>query len=199
MEKNSIHIVIFFLSIFFLNVCHSENFQYATLKTGDIIFRKENSFLSDRFEKLDGKGYSHIGLIYIKKDNIYVVHIERTNDPKDLKIEPIAHFLNKANKYIIKRVKGTEYKDFTTKLNWYIRQNINFDMHFDNKTDNELYCTEFVYKFYYKNMHIKLSKYNSNFGFYSYISIGSIINSPYLEDIISGINLNTQKQSLRHD
>jgi hypothetical protein len=175
--------------IWSLHIIYASHINLNILKSGDIIFRKEDSFLSDKFEKLNGKGYSHVGIIYKLNHITYVVHIERTDKNKDFKVVPIDKFLNKATRYIIKRVKHSDNINFTNQLQIFIKQSPSFDMDFDNKTDDKLYCTEFVYKFYLKSMHIKLTNHLSNFGFYKFISVGDILESPYLITILdSNIN-----------
>ncbi|MEA1954136.1 MAG: YiiX/YebB-like N1pC/P60 family cysteine hydrolase [Campylobacterota bacterium] len=181
---NKILIATFFCSIFFIDNIHAENIQYSKIKEGDIIFRKEDSFLSNRFEKMDGRGFSHIGIVYIKEKYPYVLHIERNDKKNDLKVVKIETFLNKSTKYKIKRLKGIyNTTNMTKKIKKILLINPRFDFYFDLSTDNTLYCTELIYKLYKETYGITLTTERSSFGFYTYISVGSIVNSTYLQDI----------------
>jgi len=185
LAKSKILTVGFFFSVLFLNIVSASHIKYPVIKTGDIIFRKENSFLSNRFEKLDGRGYSHIGIIYIKEQQIYVLHIERNSEENDLKIVTLKTFLKDATKYKIKRLKKIySEKSIETNIKKLIKSNPAFDLNFDLSTDNKLYCTELVYKLYLKSFHIKLTSKQHTFGYYHYISVGSILSSDQLKDIL---------------
>jgi len=182
--KNKILIMIFLFSIFFINIIHAGNIKYSKIKTGDIIFRKENSFLSNRFEKLDGRGFSHIGILYLSRGNIYVLHIERNSEKNDLKIILLKEFLKDATKYKIKRLKKNyNTESIETNIQKLIKDNPKFDLNFDFATDDKLYCTELIYKLYQKSFAIKLTSERHTFGYYNYISVGSILSSDKLKDI----------------
>ena len=152
--------------------------------SGDIIFRKEDSFLSNRFEKLDGHGFSHIGVVYKKSNKVYVVHMEDDGSKNDLKVVLIDDFLKKATKVKVLRYKHKLLtKQMIQNIKSLIEKNPSFDLYFNNTSDNELYCTEMVYKLYKKTYGINLSKKLSKFGFYKFYSVGSILNSSYLYEI----------------
>lgn len=152
------------------------------LQTGDIIFRKEDSFLSNRFEQMDGRGFSHIGIIYVKDEEVYVVHIERNNEEGDLKIDSIIFFLKYAVNYKIKRFSMYHNTQIIEKnLIYIIKENPKFDFKFDFSTDKKLYCTELIYKLYQKTYQVNLTKERATFGYYNYISVGSILESSYLK------------------
>lgn len=153
-------------------------------KTGDIIFRKEDSFLSDKFEKMDGRGYSHIGIIYFKDKKAHVLHIERTKDTNDLKVDSLKKFLKYAQKYKVLRAKTTINQSILNRqIKKLIKQNPPFDMNFDTKSDDKLYCTELIYKLYKKHFSLDLSKERYEYGFSNFISVGAILHSKELKTI----------------
>jgi len=154
------------------------------LLSGDIIFRKEDSFLSNRFEKLDGRGFSHIGVIYKKSNKVYVVHIEDDGSKNDLKVVSIDEFLKKATKIKVLRYRHKLLtKQMIQNIKSLIKKNPSFDLHFDSTSNDELYCTEMIYKLYEKTYGINLTNKLSKFGFYKFYSVGSILNSSYLYEI----------------
>lgn len=183
MVINKTVFIIFLLTVF-VDSAFAKGLEFAKLKTGDIIFRKEDSFLSDRFEKLDGRGYSHVGIIYLKNNQIFVLHIEQNSEKNDLKIVSLKKYLKYATRYKIKRLK-TSYNEKSININIQkiIKDNPKFDFKFDLKSDDKMYCTELVYKMYERSFNKTLTKERHNFGFYKYISVGSILDSKYLKNI----------------
>lgn len=160
------------------------NEKTEELKSGDIIFRKENTFLSDRFVKLDGRGYSHVGILYKKEQNIYVVHIERSKEDRDFKITKLKKYLEFASSYVVKRLYDIDVKKFDRYVKNLQKENPKFDLEFDLDTNDKLYCTELVYKFFKDNYDIVLTDELHSFGFVKYISVGSILQSKYLQIIL---------------
>lgn len=176
--------LICFLLTAFVDSIFAMKLESIKLKTGDIIFRKEDSFLSDRFEKLDGRGYSHTGVIYIIDKKIYVLHIERDDSKKDLKIVPIKQYLKYATRYKIERlIRRYSAESINKNIQKIIKINPKFDFKFDLNSDDKMYCTELVFKLYKNSFGIELTKERHKFGFYQYISVGSLLDSKYLKNI----------------
>lgn len=144
-----------FLLLLSFSYLFSNNFEY--LQSGDIIFRKEESFLSDLFSNIDSFEYSHIGILKIENNSIYVYHMERTTDKeKDLKKETISKFLSNSKKYsVIRFKKEISQNNLSVILEKYEKNlNLKFDMNFAlNNGDNNLYCSEFVNEIYKKLIH----------------------------------------------
>ncbi|MBL0103858.1 MAG: hypothetical protein IPP51_08935 [Bacteroidetes bacterium] len=123
----------------------------SLVKSGDIILRDGNSFISDvmrDFSQKD-KRYSHAGIIHIEAGNIFVYHIlpaEKGHSSFMLK-EPIALFCNDLdnNSYAIYRTKADGVA-VDRKAGLLYQSHPQFDTQFSLSTDDKLYCTELVYK-----------------------------------------------------
>ena len=124
------------------------------LKSGDIILRRGygvDSIVAANFSNKE-KRYSHAGIIYKDKNNIYVIHSE------DNKIKGFNGVVQEKLQNYLKGIKiwaVYRYDDINlTKLTSYIleekKSNILFDMEFDLKTNNKMYCSEFIYKSFNK-------------------------------------------------
>lgn len=145
----------FFIYVLILNCpLFSLDLDLNMIKSGDIIFRKENTFLSDMFSNIDSFDYSHVGVISKENNSFYVYHIERTSSKeKDLKKEEIFKFLIQSEKYSILRSKEkiSENKLFKILKDYENMKTLSFDMHFVlNNGFNNLYCSEFINELYLK-------------------------------------------------
>jgi hypothetical protein len=185
--KNSIFIIIS-ISLFLIFYKKEKEIKivndFVDLRSGDLIFRKELNFISVIFAKIDDSEYSHIGIIFIENDKIFVYHIESDENKNDVKKDEINNFLNSAEKYTIFRYKGNfDEKNLYSILKNIFEENIKFDFSFDLKTTDKLYCTEFVNDIFYKltnqNIYTYLYDYNSN----HIITIKSIMQNKELTKI----------------
>lgn len=149
MIKKILYILILNYQLFSLDL------NLNMINSGDIIFRKENSFLSDIFSNIDSFEYSHVGIILKENNHFYVYHIERSSSKeKDLKKEEISKFLIQSEKYSIIRLREKISEDKLLEIlkDYENMKTLNFDMHFilNNGVDN-LYCSEFINEIY-KNL-----------------------------------------------
>lgn len=148
MIKKIIYIFILSCQLFSLD------FNTNILKSGDIVFRKENSFLSDVFSSIDSFDYSHVGIILKENNHFYVYHMERSSSKeRDLKKENISKFLRQSEKYSIIRLREeySEDKLFEIIKDYEDMKTLSFDMHFVlNNGVNNLYCSEFINEIYKK-------------------------------------------------
>ncbi|WP_320034106.1 YiiX/YebB-like N1pC/P60 family cysteine hydrolase [Halarcobacter sp.] len=179
---------IFILFIFIPYYIFSETINLDRFKSGDIIFRKENSFLSDIFSKIDSFDYSHVGLVIKNNSNIFIYHMENEEDKsQDLKIEPISIFLENYQKYSTIRLKAPIDKE---KLNFILNsykndKNLKFDLSFKlNNGDSNLYCSEFVNEIYKKLIGKNIYSYLYNILGEEGITIKSIYLNKNLFDIV---------------
>lgn len=131
------------------------------IKTGDIITRSGMDFTSTSLAKLNTRDntYSHIGIASIENGIIYIYHCigGEANPNQTLKRETLSHFVNgRDNKGF--GIFRFSFDSGTIRL---IQQNcqkeylqkIPFDMAFDWKTDDKMYCSEFVAKTIQKVLH----------------------------------------------
>ena len=152
--------------------------------SGDIIFRKENSYLSDMFAKVDNSNYSHVGILLKENGKFFVYHMESNTQSEDLKIDPIEKFLLLAQKTSIYRYsESVDRKRLYALLNDYKHQNIKFDYKFD-LLNNTLYCTEFINEVFFKLFSKNIYTYLYNFNSKKIISVKSILQNPNLIKII---------------
>ncbi len=126
------------------------NIDVQGLRTGMLVCRLGNGFFSDYFKKYASKEkkYSHIGIISIENDTIFVYHSEASEltGVGKVKREPLNSFLYKIEVFDFFEL---NYSNTTiTKIlgitKGYYSDNIPFDLDFNSSNDDELYCTELV-------------------------------------------------------
>lgn len=143
------------LSVFNRSEASSTNTAFNSandkLKTGDIILREGKSFVSQAlrsFSQTD-KHFSHAGIIVIKDKQVYVCHVMAAEGKRSNKIrlEPVNSFCNKADNssFAVYR-SGVDPDHIESILAGYFQKGISFDNDFDLKSDQQMYCTELVYK-----------------------------------------------------
>lgn len=179
----SIGILIFFTSFSINSFNYSKKvvdrkidyFNFSLIKTGDIVFRKENNFLSDIFSNIDSKYYSHIGIVIKKGNQIQIYHMESDGKSKDLKIDQLEDFVKFSTKIGFYRYnKDIDQSEILQILNTLENSNIKFDFDFDLNND-KLYCTEFINELYFKLFKENLYTYLYDFYGKKGITINSIL------------------------
>ena len=126
----------------------------ALLKTGDVVLRMglgTDSHLLSLLNQTD-KSYSHCGIVIMERGYAYVYHSIGGEDNPDARLrrDPVAYFYSAARNSAIAIVRYDMDDSGINRLvnvvynNYRIRPR--FDLKFDLKTDEELYCSEFVYK-----------------------------------------------------
>ena len=129
----------------------SINFSDSLLKSGDIIFREGRGIISNVFRRLSLKDprYSHAGIIHIEKGDIYVYHMLGGEEGKNniMRKERIESFCNanQSNAFGIYRTDQIA-KNIDSLTTDYFEKQVVFDDKFNLETDDEMYCTELVYK-----------------------------------------------------
>jgi len=120
------------------------------LKNGYLIFRRGygvDSMVASNFSNGE-KRYSHAGIIYKENGKIFVIHSEdsKVKNFNGVVKENLKNYLEGIKIWAVYKYKNID----NNKLNEYIvnlqKSNILFDMDFDLKTDNKMYCSEFIYK-----------------------------------------------------
>ena len=121
---------------------------------GDLILRTGNDFTSESLRKLSSvdKTYSHCGIASIENDTVFVYHAlgGEWNPDEKLRRDPLELFCNP--------IENRGFGIFTFNFNprqkycldsvvksWY-KKGLMFDMDFDLKTNDRMYCAEFVGK-----------------------------------------------------
>lgn len=117
------------------------------LKTGDFIFQDlDCGPLCDAIEQVttsfDGRHFSHIGLVYIQKDSVYIIEAIG----KEVQLTPLKNFLKRTpNPMLVGRVKKQYASIAKTAVNYALEEKgVPYDDEFiyDNK---KYYCSELIY------------------------------------------------------
>jgi hypothetical protein len=126
----------------------------SLLHTGDLVLRNGIDMTSDLLRQMNqtNKTYSHCGLVIMEHGYPFVYHSIGGEDNPDARLrrDSANFFFSPCNnlRFGIARFDVNDsIKERMKKIVWaYYRQRIPFDMDFDLKTDDKLYCAEFVYK-----------------------------------------------------
>lgn len=156
------------------------------IKSGDIITRTGNDFTSECLRKLCRKDatYSHCGIANIENDSIFIYHAlgGDWNPGQKILRESFEKFGDpKENKGIgIFRLACTDAEkialiDFARDFR---NRGIEFDMAFDLKTDNKMYCAEFVAKTIEKASKMSIRIHRSKINDFEFIGVDDIFLNP---------------------
>lgn len=124
------------------------------LKNGDLIFRNgtdEVSRAARSFNRIDTT-YSHCGIVLIENDTAFVYHAlgGDYNPGQRLKRDLLTHFCDdpEIDKFAVYRYPLGQYEqDSLIKIvQGYYRTGLKFDLYFNFLTDDQMYCSEFVFK-----------------------------------------------------
>ena len=124
------------------------------IRTGDVITRTGNDFTSQSLRTLNrrDKTFSHCGIASIEHDSLFIYHAlgGEWNPDQTLLRESFEGFTDPADNRAAGIFRFKISPEITGKListvQGYYRAKVKFDMAFDLKTDDKLYCAEFVYK-----------------------------------------------------
>lgn len=129
------------------------------LQNGDIIFQTSKSSQSKAIQIASNSIYSHVGIIYRIENEFYVFEAS-----SKVKLTPLDEWINNGvgKKYVVKRIK--DYEKTLTQNTLKNMKSIgekfkakNYDKYF-NWSDNEIYCSELVWKIYKRAANIELGK-----------------------------------------
>lgn len=190
------------------NLSHeSIQIDKTILKSGDLIFRKGLSFVSNMVMLADKRcSFSHVGLIYLNDSDVYVIHT--TPDESEDGIDKVK--LDRLEDYLrIDRATATSVYRLQDSLRVlyaessienaleFFHQKILFDAALDLTESDKLYCTELVWKAYKDSgidlIDSKFDNLNIPLGKGKYILPGTLLNSPFLKSIV----LNTMHKEER--
>ena len=126
----------------------------SLIRTGDLILRTGTDFSSEEVKAISprDKTYSHAGIAVVDSSGIFIYHVEPDHLHVGDKVrkEPLDSFCNPSKNLGI-AVARYELADFETKkfLNYLHDQyekKIPFDIHFDLRSVDSLYCSEMIRK-----------------------------------------------------
>ena len=156
------------------------------IQNGDIITRTGNDYTSESLRSLNrrDKTFSHCGIAYKEGDSVFVYHAigGEWNPEEKIRKESFFSFVNiqTNNSFGIFSYDSAAYKKkefFSVVKNWF-NEGIKFDMKFDLKTDDRMYCAEFVAKALEKSSHHKILIDRSRIGGFEFIGIDDITQNP---------------------
>lgn len=133
---------------------HVVDTAVSLLRSGDVVLRLgqgADSYLLSQMNQKD-KHYSHCGIVMVENGYPFVYHSIGGEDNPDarMKRDSARFFFYPPNNMSI----GIVHYDFDdstksqlrTVVNEYYRRRPKFDTNFDLKTDDRIYCAEFIYK-----------------------------------------------------
>ncbi len=155
------------------------------LRNGDIIFHASKSDQSKAIQLATGSEYSHCGIVYIEAGKTYVVEAVQP-----VKRTPFEEFVKRGEDgaYVVKRLRNaenilTEQVLERMKIEGQKMIGKRYDSHF-NWSDEQIYCSELVWKIYERATGIELCplKKMNDFDF-SNPSVKEVIKQRYKDQI----------------
>jgi uncharacterized protein YycO len=133
--------------------------QKTNLQFGDIIFQSSKSGQSHAIQLATGSKYSHVGILFQQKGEWIVLEAVQP-----VKLTPLSKWKKHGDDeaYEVKRLKNAEElitleaKERMTSVGEYMLGK-NYDIYFD-WSDDEIYCSELVWKIYNEALGVELGK-----------------------------------------
>jgi hypothetical protein len=156
------------------------------IRDGDMITRTGNDFTSESLRSLNqrDKSFSHCGIASIEHDSIFIYHAlggdfnpdqKIRRDPLEIFAEP---YTNKGIGIYRFDVADSIKKKFASTAQELFGQGIMFDMDFDLKTNDRMYCAEFAGKCFIKGGNGKLSFNHSHINQFEFIGVDDLFLQP---------------------
>jgi len=128
------------------------------IKTGDLVTRTGNDFTSESLRNLciRDKTYSHCGIASIENDSLFIYHAmggewnpdeKLRRDPWKLFAEP---YSNRGIGLFRFELPDSSISRLVRVVQGFYDSGLTFDMKFDLKSDEKMYCAEFIYKSFLK-------------------------------------------------
>lgn len=157
LSLKSICLIVILLEIIFVFTSCSKSENFSEYKDGDIIFQTSASSQSKAIQLATNSKYSHMGIIYKQNGKYFVFEAVQP-----VKITPLSEWIKRGvNKhYVVKRLINAD--DILTQSNLSKMKKIGNDMlnkSYDiefNWSDSKMYCSELVWKIYYRGAGVKI-------------------------------------------
>lgn len=154
-KRMKINLLICFFFYLSLSAC-SQPINKDKLQNGDLIFQTSQSGQSKAIQLATGSKYSHVGVIYLESGKPYVLEAVQP-----VKKTPIDEWIARGDDghYLVKRLEDNSeiiHKSpdkLIKSFNSYAGKN--YDIYF-SWSDEELYCSELVWKIYSEGFNVKL-------------------------------------------
>lgn len=161
------------------------------IQSGDIITRTGNDFTSESIRSLNqrNKTYSHCGIASIENDSLFVYHAigGEWNPDEKLKRDPFECFAepysNRGIGIFRFDLPGSSKSLILQIANTHFKKELPFDMDFDLKTNNRMYCAEFIYKTLIEASSNQLVFNKSRIGQFIFIGVDDIFLQPFCRRI----------------
>lgn len=190
-------ILVFSTFIFLVGLKSNDHKNHLAFKTGDIIFQTSNSIQSTAIQLATKSTYSHCGIIVNKGNKLFVYEAV-----EPVKITAFDQWIKngKKGKFVVKRLKKreqyiTKNEDIKLINNLNIYLNKHYDIYF-NWSDDQLYCSELVWKVYNKTFNLELGKLQKLKEFdLTHPKVAAIVKKryrnkiPYEESVISPVRI----------
>lgn len=150
--------LIYLLILILVMGCKQEA-DFSKFKNGDIIFQPSVSSQSREIKIATDSDFSHMGIIYRQNEKLYVYEAIAT-----VRLTPLQEWIDRGvnSEYIVKRLKN--YDELLTPRNLMKIKKIGekyqgkkYDIYF-NWSDEEIYCSELVWKMYKQALGIEIGK-----------------------------------------
>ena len=160
------------------------------IASGDLILRTGNDFTSQSLRSLNQRDqtYSHCGIASIENDSVFVYHSLGGDWNPDQKIrrDPIEVFgepySNRGIGIYRFPLSPSEIGNLMITVKRLHDMGIMFDMKFDLKSNDHMYCAEFVYKSFVMGTNGKLQFSTSHIGAFSFIGVDDIFLQPQCKE-----------------
>ncbi len=135
------------------------------LQNGDLIFRSGTDEVSQAARSMNrvDTSFSHCGLLLIENDSVFVYHAigGSFNPGQKLRRDPLEVFCSvpDADRFAVYRydLSKEEADSLSVLIRHHHKKGLKFDMYFNILSDDEMYCSEFVYKCLENSLHVPLS------------------------------------------
>ena len=160
------------------------------VQTGDLILRTGNDFTSEGLRSLNRRDetYSHCGITSIEHDTVFVYHSlgGEWNPDQKIRRDPLEVFAEPASNRGIGLYRFPLSDSEIDTLMMTVKKlhdiGIMFDMKFDLKTNDHMYCAEFVYKSYLMGTGGKLQFNTSHIGAFAFIGVDDLFLQPLCKE-----------------
>ncbi len=158
--------------------------------TGDLVLRTGNDFTSEGLRSLNRRDetYSHCGIASIENDSLFVYHAlgGEWNPDQKIRRDPLEVFAEPFSNRGIGLYRFPLSPDEIGTLMITVKKlhdmGIMFDMKFDLKSNDHMYCAEFVYKSYLMGTNGKLQFNTSHIGNFAFIGVDDLFLQPLCKE-----------------
>lgn len=156
------------------------------IQTGDLVTRTGNDFTSESLRSLNQRNqtYSHCGIASIENDTLFVYHAlgGEWNPDQKIRRDPLYFFADPYNNRGLGVFRFTVADSIKINMQKVVKdlyiKGIMFDMDFDLKTNERMYCAEFVYKSIEWASHNRLIFPHSHIKDFEFIGVDDIFMHP---------------------